>query len=167
MTIGLITNPAGAGYFDTTPYGNYHSQYVILSTVSGSSPVGTLMEIVTPYTGPGTSNPPTVINVQPSSTSADYKLAGVLVGGGTQRAANGSSSVPAGQIATILRMGVAQILCDATTTAGNPLIQSAATAGAAKTASTIATPGQCIGIALQAVTISSGTALVWALIDKM
>jgi hypothetical protein len=165
MTIGVLPNPTGAGYYNAVSYGNYHSEFEILSTVSGNTPVGTLMEVVTPYTGPGTSNPPTLVNIQPSSTTADNKLLGPVVGGSTGRLANAATSIPPGSTATILRLGIAQILCDATTTAGSLLIQSAATAGAAKTASGVL--GQTIGTALQAVTISSGTALVWADICKM
>jgi hypothetical protein len=166
MTITMLPNPTGAGYYNDVSYGAIRLQAVILSTVTGPTPVGTLMEVVTPYTGPGTSNPPTLINVQPSSTSADYKLVGVLVGGATGETANSATSVASGKVCTILIAGFAQILCDATTTAGNPLIQSAATAGAAKTASTV-TAGQGIGTALQAVTISTGTALVWSLIKQV
>jgi hypothetical protein len=165
MVLGLLPNPTGAGYFDVGNYGNYHNQFVILSTVSGNSSVGTLMEIVTPYTGPGTGATPTVVNIQPSSTTADYKLVGVLAGSNTGRVANAATSIAPGALATVIRAGIGQILCDATTTAGNPLIQSAATAGAAKTNST-PVAGQTIGTALQAVTISSGTALVWADIWK-
>jgi hypothetical protein len=165
MVLGLLPNPTGAGYFDSESYGAYKQQYIILSTVSGNSPLGTLMEFVSPYTGPGTSATPTLVNVQPSSTTADYKLVGPVVGGANNLVANGATSVPPGKLATILRAGVGQILCDATTTAGNPLIQSAATSGAAKTNAT-PVAGQTIGVALQAVTISSGTALVWADIWK-
>jgi hypothetical protein len=165
MTIGVLPNPTGAGYFDVGNYGNYHSQYEILSTVTGPTPVGTLMEFVSPYTGPGTGATPTLVNVQPSSTTADFLLAGIVVGGSTNLSANASTSVVSGKVATILWKGIAQILCDATTTAALPLIQSAATAGAAKTnASPVAS--KTIGTALQAVTISSGTALVWAMIEK-
>lgn len=165
MTIGVLPNPVGAGYFDYVTYsasiGNYHQTLPILSTVSGSTPLGTLMEIVQPYTGPGTGGSATMPTVQPSSTTADFLLLGPLAGGSTNLSANASTSVPAGKLCSILRLGVGQILCDATTTAGNPLIQSAATAGAAKTnASAVAS--KTIGTALQAVTISSGTALVWA-----
>jgi len=165
MVLGVLDNPTGAGYFNVPSYGNYHQQFTILSTVSGNSPLGTLMEIVTPYTGPGTSAISVNVNVQPSSTTADYKLVGPLVGQNTGRVANAATSVAPGALATVLRSGQSQILCDATTTAGSPLIQSAATAGAAKTNAT-PVAGQTIGIALQAVTISSGTALVWADIWK-
>ena len=166
MTLGVLPNSAGAGYFDYSGsfgnnYGNLHQQFEILSTVSGSTPIGTLMEIVQPYTGPGTGASPTLATVQPSSTTADFLLMGVLAGGSTNLSANASTSVPAGKVCNVLRAGVTQILMDATSTAGNPIIQSAATAGAAKTnASAVAS--KTIGTALQAVTISSGTALVWA-----
>lgn len=165
MTIGVLPNPTGAGYFDYTTYaasiGNYRQSLPILSTVSGPTPLGTLMEIVTPYTGPGTGALATMPTVQPSSTTADFLLLGPVDGGSTNLVANAATSVVSGTVCTILRMGVGQILCDATTTAGLPLIQSAATAGAAKTNAT-PVASKTIGTALQAVTISSGTALVWA-----
>lgn len=165
MVIGVLPNPTGAGYFDIGNYGNYHNQFTILSTVTGNSSIGTLMEIVNPYTGPGTGATPTTVNVQPSSTTADFVLVGPLAGSNTGRVANAATSIAPGGLATVVRAGIAQILCDATTTAALPLIQSAATAGAAKTnASTVA--GKTVGVALQAVTISSGTALVWADIWK-
>jgi hypothetical protein len=165
MTIGLLPNPTGAGYYNDASYGAIKQQYEILSSVTGPTPIGTLMELVSPYAGPGTSNPPTLVNIQPSSTTADNKLVGPVVGGSTDLSANSSTSVPSGKVATVQRLGVCQILCDATTTAGQVLIQSAATAGCAKTTGT-AVLGQTIGVCLQAVTISSGTALVWADIAK-
>lgn len=162
MVLGLLPNPTGAGYFDTVSYGNQHMQFPIDPAVSAANgvPMGTVMEIEN-YTGPGTSNPPTTALVQPSSTTADNKLLGVLTGG---QQTGVSLTVAVGKLATICVFGLVQVLCDATTTAGQNLIQSAATAGAAKTTGSAVTAGQGLGVALQAVTISSGTSLVWALI---
>lgn len=160
--IGVLPNPTGAGYYDSVSYGNQHMQFKIDSTVSAPTgvPMGTVMEIES-YSGPGTGNPPTVALVQPSSTTADNKLLGVLTGG---QETGVNTTVAPGNLATVCVFGLCQVLCDATTTAGQNLIQSAATAGAAKTTGSAVTAGQGLGVCLQAVTISSGTALVWALV---
>lgn len=165
MTIGVLPNPTGAGYYDAASYGNQHVQIPLDSTISGNTPVGTLMEIEN-YAGPGTGARPTTPLVQPSSTTADNKLLGVLVGG-QQTTGGTSTAIAPGALGTICVLGVAQILCDATTTAGQLLIQSAATAGAAKCDASAPAVGQSIGVCLQTVTISSGTALVWALIKLL
>ena len=162
----LQPNPTGAGYFNAVSYGGTDIFFEIASNVSGNTPIGTLVE-VNNYTGPGTTNPPVVATEKPSSTTADSNDVGVVTGG--YEATTGAASIPPGAVAKIATFGVAQVLCDATTTAGFPLIQSAATAGAAKCTTSGAAPtnGQGIGVALQAVTISSGTALVWALLKPM
>jgi hypothetical protein len=164
MPNAQLTNPAGAGYFDAVTEGGLSLDFQIDSAVSGASPIGTVVELEN-YAGPGTSNPPTVPLVKPSSTTADSRVLGVITGGQSPNS-NSGGSVPAGKVANVRVLGLAQVLCDATTTAGQPLIQSAATAGCAKTTGSAVTAGQGIGICLQSVTISSGTALVWALIQK-
>jgi hypothetical protein len=156
MTIGVLPNPLAAGYFDGAPsIGNYH-QTVKVDTASAALPIGTLVELEA-YAGPGTGNPPTVPVVQASSTTSDYLLLGVITQGTVTSAAR---TVAAGSAAVVCVMGLCQVLCDATTTVGGALIQSAATAGAA--APGTAAVGKTVGVAVQAVTISSGTALVWA-----
>lgn len=166
MTIGVLDNPLGAGYFNFANYGQVRQQFTMNTAATGGPfALGTLVEFLTPYTGPGTTATPAVVNVTPSSITADTKLAGVLDNPlGTGEVANAAATVAAGKLCTVLRAGPGQILCDATTTAGGTLIQSAATAGAAKTGTAVV--NQNIGTALQAVTISSGTALVWADIWK-
>ena len=164
MPTGQLTNAQGAGYFNAVVNGNVTLDVEIDSAVSGSSPIGTLVELEA-YAGPGTSNPPTVPLVKPSSTTADFKPLGVIVGGQSANS-NSGTAVPPGKLANVCVLGIAQVLCDATTTAGQAMIQSAATAGCAKTTGSAVAPGQGIGVCLQAVTISSGTALVWALICK-
>lgn len=156
MTIGTLPNPLGAGYFDGAPsIGNYH-QSVKVDTASAALPIGTVVELEG-YAGPGTGNPPTVPVVQASATTADNLLLGVITQGTVTSAAR---TVAPGTAAVVCVMGICQVLCDATTAIGDALIQSAATAGAAKSGTHVI--GQTIGVALQAVTISSGTALVWA-----
>jgi hypothetical protein len=162
MTIGVLINPTGAGYFDAAPsIGNQHVQ-VVVDVNSSALPKGTSVELEA-YAGPGTGNPPTIPYVQASSATADSLGLGVIVGGET--AAN-ATSIAGGAVATVLTEGICQVLCDATTVAGYPLIQSAATSGALKCTSAGAAPtaGRGYGVALQSVTISSGTALVWAYI---
>ena len=164
MPNSQLTNPAGAGYFDAVTEGGLKLDFVIDPATSGSSPIGTVVELEA-YAGPGTTNPPAVPYVKPSSTTADSLCVGVIVGGQSPNS-NSGGSVPPGKIANVQVLGLAQVLCDATTTAGQPLIQSAATAGCAKTSGSAVTNGQGIGICLQSVTIASGTKLVWALIGK-
>lgn len=161
MPDAVATNPTGAGYFNLVQNGALILDVEIASTVSGNSPLGTVVEIEG-YTGPGTgarSTPPTV---QPSSTTGDNLVLGVIVGGQTNPD-GGGTAIPPGGVAQVMVMGVAQVLCDATTVAGEYLVQSGATAGCAKTTGSPST--RAVGVCLQAVTISSGTALVWALVD--
>lgn len=155
-----LPNPTGAGYFNLPTYGGDELSFEIVAG-SGSLVKGTLVEIVTPYTGPGTAPRAAVPFVQASATTADNKLVGVIVGGESANDGNGTA-FPAGAVVKVRTIGVAQVLCDATTTAGSTLIQSTATAGCAKTGTAVT--AQTVGIALQAVTISSGTALVWSLL---
>lgn len=164
-TVGVLANPLGAGDLgiDNPSYGNYHQSFVILpSAVGGPFAVGTLMELVTPYNGPGTTTPPTLVNCQPSQTTVDNKLLGPMVGSSTGRSANSATTIPAGSLCGVLRLGVAQILCDGATTAGQTLIQSITTAGQAHSTASPVT-GQTIGTVLQ--TIAS-TGLAWADIAK-
>jgi hypothetical protein len=169
-TIGVLTAPLGAPDvgIDAFSNGNYHQSFKVDPALGSNVPVGTVVEVEN-YAGPGTGVVPTVPLVQPSSTTADIKLVGVVTQGFSNYS-NNTNSIPPGGIAVVCFRGIAQVLCDATTTAGQALIQSAATAGAAKTIAqaslTASNLGQCLGVALQAVTISSGTALVWAMIRQ-
>lgn len=160
MTIGVLPNPVGAGYFDGSPsIGNYH-QSVKVDPNSAALPIGTVVELQG-FAGPGTTNPPVVPTVQASSETADYLVLGVI-----QYGSNGigtTTSIPGGSIAVICTAGICQVLCDATTTVGASLIQSASHTGTAAPGSATTAP---LGVALQAVTINSGTALVWAYIAK-
>jgi hypothetical protein len=159
MTIGVLPNPVGAGYFDGAPsIGNYH-QTVKVDPNSAALPIGTVVELEG-YAGPGTTNPPNVPLVQASSETADYLVLGVIVDG--QRIGQ-ATSIAGGSLAVVLTAGIAQVLCDATTTVGASLIQSASHTGTAAPGSATTAP---LAVALQAVTINSGTALVWAYIAK-
>lgn len=155
-----LPNPTGAGYFNLPTYGGTELSFEV---ASGSSPLprGTVVEIVTPYTGPGSNPRAAVPTVQASATTADNKLVGVIVGGEPVNDGDGTT-FPAGSVVKVRMIGIAQVLMDATSTAGSDVIQSTATAGCAKTGTGVT--GQTLGVALQAVTISSGTALVWCLL---
>ena len=162
MTIGVVPNPTGAGYFDGTPsIGNQHVS-IELDVNSAALPIGTVVEIEA-YAGPGTSNPPTLPRIQASSETPDSLVLGVLTGG---KSTGLTTSIAGGSLGVVCVEGVCQVLCDATTTVGYPLIQSTSHTGTAMCTSAGAAPtaGQGIGVALQAVTINSGTALVWAYI---
>lgn len=164
MPDATATTPTGAGYFDRVVNGGLILDVMIATSVEGNSPIGTLVELA-PYTGPGTgarSTPPTVV---PSSTTADKLCLGVIVGGQTTPD-GGGIAIPPGGVAQVMVVGIAQVLCDATTVEGDSLVQSAATAGCAKDGSGTLVVGEIIGTALEAVTITEGTALVWALIAK-
>ena len=165
MTIGVLPNPTGAGFYDGGPsVGNQHVSIEV--DVATSLPLGTLVEIEA-YAGPGTGNPPTLPKVQASSLTPDALLVGVITGG---KSVGLTTAIGPGAIAVVAVEGICQVLCDANnTTAGYPLIQSTTTAGTAKCTSAGAAPtaGLGIGVCLQTVTISSGTALVWAYIHKV
>jgi hypothetical protein len=155
-------NPLGANNQQPT-YDNRFTVFELDPGVEDPVPVGTLMQIenYTWPTSPGDGQF-TPAYVEPSAAaSPGYRLVGVCIGGSSP----GSAAQPGGAC-MVLTEGLTQILCDASTTAGDPLEQSAATAGAAKTESTV-TAGTGIGVALEAVTISSGTALVPAYIHKV
>jgi hypothetical protein len=160
----LLPNPTGAGYFNLPSIGGLELEVQVDSSQATALPLGSLVEIVN-YTGPGTgarSTPPTI---KASSTTADFKLLGIVTAGGNSEDANGVVSVAAGQVAKVAVIGsVVQALFDANnTTAGHLAVQSTTTAGTC-TDSATATAGKTVGVILQAVTIATGTALVWILV---
>jgi hypothetical protein len=168
--LGQLVAPLGAPDvgIDVFSNGNIHLAVKVDPALSSSVPIGTLMEIEN-FSGPGTGNTVTVPLCQPSSTTADNKLIGPATSGYSNYSSN-SNAIPVGQIANCCHFGIAQILMDATSTAGYPVIQSAATAGAAKctaSATTYPNTGQGVGTCLQAVTISTGTAAVWMLVKMV
>lgn len=115
----------------------------------------------------------TVAQVDIAATSATTFLAGVLLGAGSlggllQAAPNTFAPSQAGPNLTAMvgTRGICQVLCDNTTTVGDTLIPSTTHAGFAHdTGGTSSTYGSTIGVALQAVTISTQAKLVWAKID--
>lgn len=155
-----LANPLGAGFFNFIETGAQLQTYEIDPDVSGDLPLGTVMEIED-YSGPGLLNPPLAPLIQPSSTSQDDNVIGVLVGG-LDYASNTIAKVPPRGVAQVLTSGICQVLCDASTTAGQPMVASPITPGCAE--STATPTKRTIGLCLQSVEISSGTALVWAYI---
>ena len=152
-------NPGGSGFYNWFTNGTVRQQFVINSDVMGDLPVGTVVQ-VDPYGGPG-DNPTTAVpTIQPSSTDSSVSVIGV-VSAGTDLA--GATEVPPGKVATVTCAGIARVLVDATTTAGQSLIQSPVTPGAAQTSSSPA--GETLGVCLEDVTVISGTALAWAYIQ--
>ena len=126
--------------------------------------------------GPGgdaTSTPYTVQEVDLSAVSTTTYLAGVLLGVGTLGAnaavaPNSATLNGALLLAMVGKRGICQVLCDNTTTVGHTLIASTTsthTGQAADSGGTTRTYGTCIGVALQAVTVSAGPLLVWAHIN--
>jgi hypothetical protein len=169
MTTGLLSNPKAAGYFNYCPdNGAFFHEIVVDPAVEDPLPLGTAVELEA-YSGPGVDNPPTYPLVQPTSTTADQLGVGIVVGGQSANSNSDGSAVPPGDIALIMARGICQVLFDATSVVGHPLVQSAATAGCLKTVvaadTLIAT--EIFGVALEAVTIDEGTALVWCYINKV
>ena len=120
-------------------------------------------------TGDAGSTAYTVAMVDQAPTTTGVYLAGVCLGVGApgQTSPVPNTIIGLNLIAMCAQDGICQVLCDSTTTIGHTLIPSTTVAGAAHdTAGTGFTVGSTIGVALQAVTISSGTALVWANIHR-
>ncbi len=151
-------NPTGAGFFNAFANGALRQQFVVDPDVDGSLPIGTVVEIET-YDGPGNNERTEVPQIQPSSTDDSTSVIGVVSLGSDL---SGAAVIPPGAVATVTCVGVTQVLCDATTVAGDALVQSPTTPGAAQTSSAPTT--RAFGVALQSVDIESGTALVWAYI---
>lgn len=95
--------------------------------------------------------------IRKTTTTPNFATLGVVVNAPT------GGYVP-GSVVQVCVSGIADVLCDANnTTFGGLLITGSTTAGAA-TYSASATLGKTIGVALATTTISSGTALVPAII---
>jgi hypothetical protein len=151
-------NPSGAGFFNQVANGAVRQQYVVDSGVSGSSPIGTVVELEA-YAGPGSQPRSAAPLIQPSTPGTPGSIIGAISPGTDL----GSTMIPPGSVATVTICGVCQVLCDASTVSGEALVQSPTTAGCAQTSAYPVT--RTLGLCLQTVTISSGTALVWCYID--
>jgi len=168
-----VANPL-AGQNQPANTGMMIFEYGLDPALTAKVPLGTLMELEAyapspAITGDGSYNYPII---QPSSETADLLLVGVVVGGPSLGHSPylpaGATGSPGGPVmAMVCVEGICQVLSSNTTTVGHALIQSTTVAGAAEdSGGTTATAGKTIGTVLQAVTISSGTALVWAYIHK-
>jgi hypothetical protein len=131
-----IANPA-AEESESPSVGVRHEVYINGDTVPLI--VGAVVEVITPVAGVA------AIEVKRSSTSVDYLLAGVVIGG----TGPGISAVVGGPV-MVATEGIVPVNFDATApTAGHVAIQSTTTAGDAHdTASPV--NGQTIGTVLQA-----------------
>jgi hypothetical protein len=109
----------------------------------------------------GASGSPTHPTVALSATTADGSIVGVISGA---QVAGSGVSVP-GQVVQVRRFGITPVIVDNTVTAGHALVQSTGTAGAAHDSGGVGgTQGETIGIALEAVTVSSGLGLTLMLV---
>lgn len=109
----------------------------------------------------GASGSPTHPTVKLSATTGDPSVVGVIAG--AQAAGAGVSVV--GQAVMVRRYGISQVIVDNTVTAGHMLVQSTGTAGVAHdSGGTTGTSGQNLGVALEAVTVSSGLGLTLMLV---
>jgi hypothetical protein len=149
--------------------------YLMNTAQSTVAPLGSVMSVTTAGVGTnpgpggdcGTSAAYTVPLVDLSSTTASLNpyCVGVLIGTGSfgtvTPVAPSTVSSPA-FMAMCATRGMVQVLCTNTTTIGHTVNISTGTSGAASdSGGTTWTVGSTIGTAMQAVTISSGTALVW------
>jgi len=158
-----------AGQNQMPVYAGVVCEWAIDPALTAAILVGMLVEFEATSVVPAGDGSYTPVYVQPSSTTADALQAGVFIGASTVGTASAVPNTIAGgasQTAMVLSWGVTQVLCDNTTTAGHTLIASTGTAGIAHdSGATTGTASRTIGTALQSVTISSGTALVWAKVN--
>ncbi len=158
MPTGLIYNPAAVDGLNAT-VGNLTIEAVNGDTVGLS--LGQLVEVVTPFTGP--SSPPytgasSPFQVKRSATAVDFLLLGVVSG----PLSAGQTSFAVGSVVEVTVSGLAQVLMDGATTAGQVVIQSTTTAGEGHSDATAVT-GQTIGAVLQSI---AAAGLAWALVGK-
>ena len=121
----------------------------------------------------GIGTPYTFQLVDLAAVSETTYVAGILLGVGTLGAnapvAPNSTTLNGGSLSAMVGVrGICQVLCDNSTTVGHTLIVSSTsthTGQASDSGGSTRTYGTCIGVALQAVTVSSGPKLVWAHID--
>jgi len=149
-----------AGQNQQPEYSVLWHPYAVDPALEAAIPVGSVMQIEIPYDqddfGDGQQIP---LLVEPSQGAATGLLAGVLIGGSSLGSDVPVPSAIAGTQPSLIAMcavsGVTQVLVDDAVTAGNTLIVSASTVGAASdsggtalTTTTLST----IGVALETVT---------------
>jgi hypothetical protein len=152
MPVNQLVNTLGQSG-ETPGTGSFQMQMEYDPAQSGNLNNGNVVAIEANNVGPP-------FLIKKVTTTPDFLMWGVVVDAPTGGYTPGSSC-------SILVHGVVQVLFDANnTTQGHLAIQSSTTAGTC-TDSATATVGKTLGTILQAVTISSGTALVWVAVGKM
>lgn len=124
--------------------------------------VGAVVELQS-WTGlvSGASGSPGYPTVALSATTADAVIVGVVDGSTT----GGQPVTATGQVVNVVRFGIAKVIVDNTCTVGHVLVQSTGTAGVAHDSGGVTgVAGQNIGTVLEAVTVSSGLGMTYALI---
>jgi hypothetical protein len=155
MPVAQLTNPAAEENEGASS--GVHTISAINGDTVALNP-GQLVEFVTPFVA-GTSQ----FKVKRSSTTADFLLAGVLTGSSTETSAG---TIAVGAACEVIVEGHTQGLFGASTTAGDVVTQSTTTAGICLDAGTTPVLYKTIGVVLNTVTISSGTALVDMYVHK-
>jgi hypothetical protein len=171
----FANNPPGAGYYPQTDDFWTLDPNITLATLVALVPTHLATNITTPATGvgavvelqswngvtSGASGSPAYPTVALSATTADAGLLGVITGS----TASGNAVTVTGQVVTVKRYGITKVIVDNTCTVGHVLVQSTGTAGVAHDSGGVTgTAGQNLGIVLEAVTVSSGLGMTYALI---
>lgn len=155
MPVDLITNPTAEESESYISGGRVVEYYQYDSSQSGNLVNGTLVameSLTSPSTGPAL--------IKKATTTPDFLMLGVVTNAPTGGYAPGS-------VVEVCVEGFCLALFDANnTTAGHLGLQSSTTAGSL-TDSATATLGKTMCTILEAVTISSGTALVPVYVHKM
>lgn len=165
----LIPNPAGADQF--TPVVGA----VSIAAVNGDSAAfapGLFVLSVTPYAPnlnpPGGTEANTPFSVKRPSTSPAYSL---IIGVAAGVLPAGQSTYPIGGILEVVTEGPALITCDdgeSGTTIGDYITASTTTAGqGTDSGSSTPTVGEGLAVALQTVSIVTGSASVWCYVHKL
>jgi hypothetical protein len=152
MPVNQLVNTLGQSG-ETNGTGSFQMVMEYDSAQSGNLLTGNVVAIEANNVGPP-------FLIKKTTTTPDFLMWGVVVDAPTGGYTPGSA-------VSVLIEGVVQVLFDANnTTQGHLALQSSTTAGTC-TDSATATLGKTLGTILQAVTISSGTALVWVAVHKM
>jgi hypothetical protein len=139
----LIGDP-GAQESEAAEIGMSYIQVVNGDTVS--LPIGTLVEIITPFDPTSQS-----FQVKRSATTADFLLLGIVSG----------QAIAVGGSGRVTVEGVASALFDAATTAGDVVTQSTGTAGECKDNGSTVVAGKTIGVVLKSNAVSPYTSYIY------
>ena len=165
---GVQLTPASEDFWALDPN-------ITLATLTSNIPTHLATNITTPALGvgnvvelqsyngvsSGASGSPGYPTVALSATTADGNIVGVITG----TTAGGNAVTVTGQVVTVRRFGIAKVIVDNTCTVGHALVQSTGTAGVAHDSGGVGgTQNETIGVVLEAVTVSSGLGMTFALI---